>query len=164
MTLLGGGKARVKVPYLKQDLRGRPGRTRGSGKRGPGGTGLYPTLAALGIWFGVTPALAGEIVRQVADSDAVRPAREALARRGIDLGHKQTLRIVGKVLNAGQARSDCSRLKVRSPTAGRRPSVASWTDRSAVTLLLRLARQHAEHGAGAGHVTAACDPELPERP
>ena len=101
VTLLGGGKTRVRVPYLKQDLRGRPGRKRGSGRRGPGGTGLYPTLAALGIWWRVTPALAEEVARQVADSDAVRPAREALARRGINLGHKRTLDIVNYV--AGRA-------------------------------------------------------------
>jgi hypothetical protein len=97
VTFLGGGKKTVRVPYLKQDLRGGPGRKRGSGKRGRGGTGLYPTLVALGIWFRVTPALADEVARQVADSDAVRPAREALARRGIDLGHKRTLNIVNSV-------------------------------------------------------------------
>jgi hypothetical protein len=93
VTLLGGGKTRVNVPYLKQDLRGRVGRKRGSGRRRGGGSGLYPSLAALGIWFGVTPALAGEVVRQDVDSESVRTAREALARRGIDLGHKQTLRL-----------------------------------------------------------------------
>jgi hypothetical protein len=93
VTLLGGGTTRVKVPYLKQDLRGRSGRKRGSGRRREGGSGMYPTLAALGIWFGVSPALAGEVVRQDVDSDSVRTARQALARRGIDLGHKQTLRL-----------------------------------------------------------------------
>lgn len=94
VTLLGGGKARVQTPYLKPDHRGRPGLPRKSGGRGRGGSGVYPVLAALGISFGVTPALAGEITRQVADSDSVRTGRAALARRGIDLGHKQTLRIV----------------------------------------------------------------------
>ncbi len=97
VTLLGGTTIRVTVPYLKPDRRKRPGRKRKSGRRGKGGVGLYPTLAALGIWFGVSPALAGEIARQVADSDSVRSARAALARRGIDLGHKQTLRVVNHV-------------------------------------------------------------------
>lgn len=55
---------------------------------------MYPCLVALGVCFGVTPALAGEICAQVADSDSVRSGRAALARRSIDLGHKQTLRIV----------------------------------------------------------------------
>ena len=97
VCFLGGGRRRYLVPYLKPDLRNRPGRRRRSGRRGAGGTGLYPVLAALGVADGVTPALAGEICRQVADSDSVRSARQALDRRGIDLGHKQTLRIVGKV-------------------------------------------------------------------
>lgn len=94
VTLLGGTKVTLQTEYLKRDHRGRRGRPRGSGKRGPGGTGLYPALSALGIWFGVTPARAGEICRQVTDSDSVRAGRSALERRGIDLGHKQTLRIV----------------------------------------------------------------------
>ena len=96
VRMLGGGRRRLDVPYLKPDRRGLPGRPRGSGRRGKTGVGLYPTLAALGISDGVTPALAGEICRQVADSESVRVGREALARRDIDLGHKQTLRIVGK--------------------------------------------------------------------
>lgn len=95
VTLLGGSKVRVRVPYFRpKKNKKKTGRKRGTGRRGPGGAGLFPPLAALGICFGVTPALAGEIVRQVADSDSVRSGRAALARRGIDLGHKQTLRIV----------------------------------------------------------------------
>ena len=98
VTLLGGSTIRVEVDYLKPNRRGkRRGRKRQSGRRGKGGTGLYPGLAALGIWNGVTPALAGEICCQVADSESVRTGRKALARRDIDLGHKQTLRIVNKV-------------------------------------------------------------------
>ena len=89
------------VPYLKRDHRGRPGRKRRSGRRGKGGTGLYPTLAALGIWYRATPALTGEVVQQVAASDALRPAREALARRGIDVGYKRTLDLVNYM--AGRA-------------------------------------------------------------
>lgn len=94
VTLLGGRRTRARVAYLQPDRRGMRGRPRGHGKRGKGGSGVYPALAALGIWFGVTPALADEITRQVTDSDSVRSGRAALARRGIDLGHKQTLRIV----------------------------------------------------------------------
>ena len=94
VTMLGGSTVRVRVGYLRPDLSGRSGPRRGTGRRGAGGAGLYPVLAALGIWFGVTPGLADEITRQVTDSDSVRSGRAALARRGIDLGHKQTLRIV----------------------------------------------------------------------
>lgn len=91
VTLVGGKKVRIdKTPYLRPTKR----RRRGHGKRGKTGVGVYPVLAALGIGLGVTPALAGEICRQVTDSDSVRAGRSALDRRGIDLGHKTTLRIV----------------------------------------------------------------------
>ena len=93
ICLLGGGTVSVNVEYFRPDLSGRPGPKRGPGRRGPGGAGVYPVLAALGVAFGVTPALAVEICRQVADSDSVRSGRSALDRRGADLGHKQTLRI-----------------------------------------------------------------------
>ena len=94
VTLVGGSRVRLtQLEYLKRNGR-RKRRGRPRTKRGKSGTGLYPCLAALGICFGVTPALAGEICAQVADSDSVRAGRSALARRDIDLGHKQTLRIV----------------------------------------------------------------------
>ena len=95
VRLLGGAEVRVGAEYLKPDRSKMLGRKRKN--RGEGGAGVYPALAALGIWWGVTPALAGEISRQVADSESVRVARQTLARRDIDLGHKQTLRIVNKV-------------------------------------------------------------------
>ncbi len=97
VTLLGGTRVTVRSIYLKPDRRGQRGRPRGVGRRGQGGSGLYPALAALGIWFAVSPGAAAEVCRQVADSDSVRAGREALARRDLDLGHKQTLRIVNRV-------------------------------------------------------------------
>ena len=82
---MGGSRVRLtQLEYLKRNGR-RKRRGRPRTKRGKSGTGLYPCLAALGICFGVTPALAGEICAQVADSDSVRAGRSALARRDIDL-------------------------------------------------------------------------------
>lgn len=94
VRLLGGKEIRLEgMPYLKENrrrkIRGRPRQNRGKGS-----VALYPCLAALGIALGVTPALGGEICYQVAESESVRAGRAALARRDIDLGHKQTLRIV----------------------------------------------------------------------
>ena len=43
---------------------------------------------------GVSPALAGEVSRQVADSDSVRAGLAALERRGITLSQGKTLRMV----------------------------------------------------------------------
>ena len=97
VTLLGGTRVTVRSIYLKPDRRGQRGRPRGVGRRGQGGSGLYPALAALGIWFAVSPGAALEVCRQVADSDSVRAGSGALARRDLDLGHKQTLRIVNRV-------------------------------------------------------------------
>ena len=121
VTLLGGRSVKVRVSYLRPDRGGLSGRPRGTGRRGKSGSGLYPALAVLGIWFGVTPALADEISRQVTDSDSVRTGRAALARRGIDLGHKQTLRIVNAVGRRAVQQRDLwvmNTLERPPPTAG----------------------------------------------
>lgn len=132
VTLLGGSKTKVKTPYLPpRRRRSKRDKKRGRSRRRRMQKGLYPVLAALGIWFGVTPALAGEICRQVADSDSVRTGREALARRGIDLGHKQTLRIVGKFgARAVEQRTQwlldaMERPATRGPLSGKRVVVAT---------------------------------------
>ena len=67
VTLLGGQQVECQVEYYKPNRRTSKGRRRRTGRRGKGGAGLYPVLAALGIWFGVTPALAAEVCRQVTD-------------------------------------------------------------------------------------------------
>lgn len=120
VKLLGGKAIVVIVEYFRQDMRGRPGRKRQSGKRGKGGTGLYPALAALGIWFGVTPALAGEVCRQVADSDSVRAGRAALERRGIVLGHKKTLNLVNSFSRRAieQRQEWLQRMRQQAPAMG----------------------------------------------
>lgn len=131
VTLLGGSKLRVQAEYFRPGLRGRRGRKRRCGRRGKGGVGLYPALAALGIWFGVTPALAGEVCRQVADSDSVRAGRAALARRGIDLGHKQTLNLFNHISHrACQQRQEwLERMRTEpqtsGPLAGKRVAIAT---------------------------------------
>lgn len=97
IKLLGGGAVRLNdLLYVKPNYRGK-GKRRGPKRKRRGknnGVGFYPALAALGIEYGVTPALGAEVVRQVADSDSVRAGRSSLARRDIDLGHKQTLKLV----------------------------------------------------------------------
>jgi hypothetical protein len=106
VTLLGGHVLRVRVGYLKVDRRRIPGPKRSSGRRGKGGAGLYPALAALGIWFSVTPAVADTICQQMTASDSVRAARQALARQDLDLGHKQSLRIFNSVSRRAIAQRD----------------------------------------------------------
>jgi hypothetical protein len=100
IVLLGGSTIRLEeLEYLKPNRRGTKGRKRKNGKRGKGGSGsgLLPVLAALGIWFGATPALCEEVCRQVADSDSLRCARAALERRSIRLGHNKIRNLVNRV-------------------------------------------------------------------
>jgi hypothetical protein len=96
VDLLGGGSAEVQVEYLQPNHRKQPKRRAKRKGRGKGGSGVFPVLAVLGIHFGVTPAVACEVCRQVADSDSVRAGREALARRGLVLSQGRTLRIVNQ--------------------------------------------------------------------
>lgn len=130
VTLHGGTTVRVRTEYMRPDRRGCKGRRRRTGRRGRGGVGLYPVLAVLGIVEGVTPALAAEICRQVTDSDSVRAGRAALARRGIDLGHKQTLRIVNAFSRRAVEQRDRWLERMRrepaqhGPLSGRRVAIA----------------------------------------
>jgi hypothetical protein len=93
VILLGGTKLRLEAEYFKLDRRQSKTRRK---KRGKGGSGLYPVLAALGIDNGVTPAVAGEVCAQVADSDSLRAGQAALQRRGLKLGLNKVQRIVNQ--------------------------------------------------------------------
>lgn len=95
VQMLGGGTVTLQVEYLKPNRRKSKTRRKKS-KRGPGGSGLYPVLAVLGIHNGVTPALAAEVSAQVTDSDSLRAGQAALRRRGIHIGLKRTQRIVNQ--------------------------------------------------------------------
>jgi hypothetical protein len=113
---------------------------------------LYPVLAALGIWFGVTPALAGEICQQVTDSDSVRAGRAALARRDIDLGHKQTLRIVNHFSRRAVEQRDAWLEKARTqpastgPLCGKRVLIATDGGRVRERRPARHGRRRTETG------------------
>lgn len=131
VTLLGGTKVQVQVEYIKPNYRTGDRRRRRKKGRGTGGAGCYPALMALGIAYGVTPALGGEICRQVADSDSVRAGRAALDRRGIDLGHQRTLRIVNHFSHRAVEQRNrwlqraCEQAAARGPLAGCRVAIAT---------------------------------------
>jgi hypothetical protein len=90
ITLLGGNSYFVRTQYMLPVSKRRRSQRRRSG------VGLWPCLVALGIWWNVSPALAGETSRQIADSCSFRDGLEALKRRGIDLGYKKTLALYQK--------------------------------------------------------------------
>lgn len=122
VTLLGGRQVKLEgIEYLKPNFRGGRRRGRKRTKRGKGGAGFYPVLACLGIWFGVTPALAGEVCRQVVDSDSVRTAREALARRGIVFGQRKIQLLANKFGARAVEQRNAWLAKVRAEAAMRGP-------------------------------------------
>ena len=88
-------KLRYYVPKRKR------GRKRKCGKRGKNGSGVFPALEILGIRFGTTPALAGEVARSVVDGPSMETAKEKLSRRGISLDIKAIRRISEAFANTG---------------------------------------------------------------
>ena len=90
VTLLGGNSFTIRTQYLL------PPKAKGCSKRRRPGVGLWPCLVALGIWWQSSPALAGEVARQIADSCSFRDGLEVLKRRGIVLGYKRTLALYQK--------------------------------------------------------------------
>lgn len=93
VRFLGGVVLSLSTPYLSQDLRGRPGPTRGVGRRGETGSGRYPALEALGVMRRTTPALASEVARQSVRTASFVEAQQALAERGINVT-KETVRAI----------------------------------------------------------------------
>lgn len=93
VRLLGGTVVELETLSMLPVAQPRPGRKRAVGRRGEGGSGVYPALAALGIAGQSTPALRAQVAREVADADSVGVARASLAERGLDIPHKTALRL-----------------------------------------------------------------------
>ena len=97
VSFLGGVRLMMWTPYLSEDRTGRPGPTRGVGRRGPAGGGSFPVLEALGIFWQATPALYSEVARQVVRSASCAEAHRALAERGIEIDEKTVRTLALKV-------------------------------------------------------------------
>ncbi len=93
VRLLGGSVIRFRTLQLLPMAQKRPGRKRGVGRRGKGGSGVYPALATLGIEGQSTPALRAEVARELAEANSVAVARASLSERGLDVPHKTALRL-----------------------------------------------------------------------
>jgi len=113
VRFLGGACLEIETPYASEDLRGRPGKTRGIGRRRVAGSGCYPMLESLGIADRATPALRSAVAKQVVRSASLAEAREALAERGIVMDLKTvrsiSLRVGTDALAQRQARLDAAR-------------------------------------------------------
>lgn len=81
----GGSRHVIWTPYLRQDLSGRPGRRRGTGRRGPDGTGTYPALVALGVESRSSALTRSDIALHTILCSSYEEALTLLARRGIRL-------------------------------------------------------------------------------
>lgn len=93
ITLPGGLRLKMKTPYLRPSLEGRPGRRRGRGKRRKGGAGAYPVLERLGIEAAATPLTRSIVARQMVICASYAEANEQLARDGLELDKDQMVRL-----------------------------------------------------------------------
>lgn len=101
VRLLGGGTIQLQTPYLARRRGKRRGRRRGVGRRGKGGSGVFPVLLCLGIRWGATPAVASAVAREATDSASYECARQSLAARGIDMDVKVIRRLTMALGNGG---------------------------------------------------------------
>jgi len=112
VRFLGGTRLTLWTPYVSEDRTWRPGPTRGVGRRGAEGSGCYPVLAALGIWYQATPALQSEVTRQTVRTASFAEPRRALAERGIHLNLKTvrtlSLKVGAEALKQRQARIEAA--------------------------------------------------------
>ncbi|MCP4242744.1 MAG: hypothetical protein GY772_19485 [bacterium] len=146
VRLFGGTKVYVKALNMLRETPKERRKRKSVGKRGAVGSGVYPTLAALGITSRSTPALRVRIARAMASANSVDAARADLLEAGLDVPHKRFLRLAYELASHVRAERDdwlrgpappCGeyagkrvvvsvdggRLRVRqSPTHGRRNS------------------------------------------
>jgi len=113
VRFLGGARLAVETPYVVEDLRQRPGKRRGVGRRQASGSGVYPVLEALGISHRATPALRSEVARQTVRNASFAEARQALHERGIHMNDKTVrtlaLEVGAEALDHRKARIEAAR-------------------------------------------------------
>lgn len=100
VSFLGGSSVEIMTPYYLLRPPPGPGRKRGRGRRGKEGNGVYPRLAALGIHFRTSPALASVVAHHTA-LGTVQQTVETLALRGIQMDPKTVSRVAQRVAERG---------------------------------------------------------------
>jgi hypothetical protein len=86
--LLSGNVVEVSTPYLAPRSEGKTRIRKARKLKRNHGSGMFPTVAALGVSNHCSPALMSDLARQVVESGSEEEARQSLARRGIDLDVK----------------------------------------------------------------------------
>jgi len=124
VRLVGGAETRVLTPYMAPPTpQGKPGPRKKRGRRGKGGGGLYPVLAALGLLARTSPSVASATARAAARAGSFEEAGEALAEQGLEL-HADTVRtLTGHVADAGLADREFA-LPIDRSLAGQRVVIA----------------------------------------
>lgn len=93
VRLLGGTEVHIRALNLLRETPKDRRRRKQVGKRGVVGSGVYPTLAELGITSRSTPALRERVARAMASANSVDAARADLSESGLDVPHKRFLRL-----------------------------------------------------------------------
>lgn len=93
VRLLGGTEVYIRALNLLRETPGERRKRKQVGKRGAVGSGVYPTLAELGITSRSTPALRERVARAMASANSVEAARADLRESGLDVPHKRFLRL-----------------------------------------------------------------------
>ena len=97
-----GGELRLESPYMAPS---RPSSKKGpkrlAGRRGKGGGGLFPVLAALGFVKRVSPFVASEVAQSAALLCSFEEASYSLASRGIEIDPDTARNVANEVGDAG---------------------------------------------------------------
>ncbi len=164
VRLLGGTEVYITALKMARETAKDRRKRKKLGKRGAVGSGVYPTLAALGVTSRATPALRERVARAMASANSVDAARSDLLETGLDVAHKRFLRLAYELAAHVRAERDDTirgpppvtgeyagkrvvisidggRLRVRqSPTHGRRNSAghrkykAPWREPRVLTI------------------------------
>ena len=126
LTLLGGSTIKVKTSYLRYRQakdRSRKGPTRGVGKRGKGGAGVYPALLELGFYDRLSPALQSTVARTATEVSSYEVARQILAERGMNLNAEKIRKIN---LAVGKRSLLAREIQVQKTLQNQLPSNKQW--------------------------------------
>ena len=142
IRLLGGTKVHIRALNMLRETPKDRRKRKKVGKRGTVGSGVYPTLAALGITSVSTPALRERVARAMASANSVDAARADLLESGLDVPHKRFLRLAYEL--ASHVRADRDEALQGPP-----PPTGEYADKRVVISIdggrLRV-RESATHG------------------
>lgn len=93
VRLLGGTDFKLRTRLMLPATAKDPAARKGVGKRGKGGSGVYPVLLKLGITDQATPALKALVAREVVAASSVKCARGSLHQHDLRVEHTTALRL-----------------------------------------------------------------------